>query len=1047
MSDFDRRDFLKLIGAGAGAAAAAGCSDPVEKLIPWVVQPEEITPGLPVVYASTCMECEAACGLHVRTREARPIKLEGNPEHPINRGALCARGQAGIFRTFHPDRFRAPLERRGGKLEPITWEQAATRLGEKLKTAAGRTAVFGSPTGPTLSGLIERWLEAVGGGTRVDYEPFTYEALREAAKAVYGVDSRPIFDLTDTDLVIDFGADALGTGISPVEHARQLMAARDASREAGRNARLVYVGPRLDETASMADEWLPAKPGSEGLVALAVARVTFEERRAAGRPVGGDPELLASVLSDFDANEVAASAGIPADAIRRLGKAVAAAERPAALPPGVALTSRRATAASAAVLVLNAVADGLGRTVRIPAPGSASGGASSFRDVVKLIDAMKSGDVSVLLVHGANPLYSLPPDAGFAEALEKVDYVVSFASMPDETATRADLVLPDHTPLESWGDAAPRPGIRSLVQPTIRPLYDTQALGDTLLATARAMGATAGLPEGSFRVLLEQAWADTDWRAALARGGVFGAMESVADVSVAPSVARLQFKEPQLEGDGAFVLLPVPSPLLGDGRGANLPWLQEIPDPITKIAWQSWAEVSRNTADALGVGPGDVLSIETTYGAVEVPVWPRGGIRDDVVAVAIGQGHTVGLYASLANDGSPDVARGVNVISILPALTDETGGRAWLAARAKVSSAGRYQRLPFTQGTDNKRERLLGERISLVALAKGENPFAANEDVTWGVGPSGQGKKRTVDDAQAAGGPEGADSEHAAASEHHEGPHQIRRAYDPRDDAVEGDPYRWGMTIDVDKCTGCSACVVACYVENNVAVVGEEGVMRSRQMSWLRIERLAGDGYQQLEGGRPGPQNHEELGNTDIRNSPMLCQQCGAAPCEPVCPVFATYHTPSGLNAMIYNRCIGTRYCSNNCPYKVRRFNWFDYQIEGWPEPWPLMLNPDVTVRGQGVMEKCTFCIQRIQAGRLEAKGRGETMVPDGSVKTACQQTCPTQAISFGNLRDDGSEVVAVAKQNEGRAYRALHVLNTRPAITYLAKVAREEEGHGGHHG
>jgi molybdopterin-containing oxidoreductase family iron-sulfur binding subunit len=233
---------------------------------------------------------------------------------------------------------------------------------------------------------------------------------------------------------------------------------------------------------------------------------------------------------------------------------------------------------------------------------------------------------------------------------------------------------------------------------------------------------------------------------------------------------------------------------------------------------------------------------------------------------------------------------------------------------------------------------------------------------------------------------------------------------------------------------------VACYIENNIAVVGEEGVLRNRQMAWLRIERFVGEGYRKLETGRPGPQNHEELGHVDVRNSPMLCQQCGAAPCEPVCPVFATYHSPTGLNGMIYNRCIGTRYCSNNCPYKVRRFNWFDYQIEGWPEPWPLMLNPDVTVRGQGVMEKCTFCIQRIRAAAQSAKAE-DRLIQDAEIRTACQQTCPTDAIVFGNLKDEKSGARARAQQNEGRAYHALHVLNTRPSITYLAKLAREE-GH-----
>ncbi len=1019
MSEIDRREFLKLVGVGAGAAAASGCyrySDLPEKLIPYVVQPEEITPGLPVLYASTCQECSAGCGLHVRTRESRPVKLEGNPEHPVNRGSLCARGQASIGRTYHPDRYRGPLQRGAdGVHAPVSWDEAQRKLAERIAAAPGKVAVLGAPTGPSLSRLIDAWLAAVGGGIRVVYEPFAREAQRGACAAVFGVASHPIFDLSDSDLVIDFGADAIGTGCSPVEHARQLMAARDVAKEEGRTSRLVYVGPRLDETASVADEWIPARPGSEGILALAVARVAFDAARASGISPGGDPALLEGVLAEFAPEAVAERVGVSAEVIRRLGLQVAAAKRAVALPPGIALTSRRALATNAAVLVLDAVAGAVGTRVHIPPVADSP--AASFRDVVKLIDAMKSGDVKVLIVHGANPLYSLPPDTGFAAALENVELVVSLSSLPDETSERAHLILPDHTTLESWGDVAPRPGVRSLVQPAFRPLFDTQAAGDTLLGVARSMGDGVGaqLPAGSFRGIVEAAFADSDWRSALARGGVFGDAVYETISGVVPSIARIEWKEPQLEGDGAWVLLPVPSPLLGDGSGANLPWLQETPDPITKIAWQSWAEISKRSAESLGVRPGDVLSIVTTFGAVEVPVWPRGGIRDDVVALAIGQGHSVGRYASLAGDGKPGVARGVSVISLLPALTDETGGRAWLAARARVSATGRFQRLPFTQGDDNKRQRLLGESISLVALAQGgESPWAANEGRLPSPGA-------VIGDGHA-GAPATPAAAHGAAVAHageHSGPHEMRRAFDPVMDATAEDPFRWGMTIDVDRCTGCSACVVACSIENNVPIVGEEQVRRARQMAWLRIERFVGDGEPTLQAGRPGPQNHEQLGKTDIRNSPMLCQQCGAAPCEPVCPVLATYHTPSGLNGMIYNRCIGTRYCSNNCPYKVRRYNWFDYQIETWPEPMPLMLNPDVTVRAQGVMEKCTFCIQRIQAGRLEAKAAGLVTPADGKILTACQQTCPTGAISFGTLKDDKSRVRMAAAEGSGRAYHA----------------------------
>jgi molybdopterin-containing oxidoreductase family iron-sulfur binding subunit len=344
------------------------------------------------------------------------------------------------------------------------------------------------------------------------------------------------------------------------------------------------------------------------------------------------------------------------------------------------------------------------------------------------------------------------------------------------------------------------------------------------------------------------------------------------------------------------------------------------------------------------------------------------------------------------------------VISLLPPLSDETGGRAWLTTRAKLSATGTHSRVAELQYTDNQRGRQLAEAVTLASLTHGEGE---------------------------------------AHGDH--GSHEIRRPYDASKDATLDSPYRWGMAIDLDRCTGCSACIVACSIENNVPQVGEELVLRSRQMSWLRIERYIGAGEPEWSTGRQRPQDREQLGSVDVRNLPMLCQQCGAAPCEPVCPVLATYHTPEGLNGMIYNRCIGTRYCSNNCPYKVRHFNFFDYQIEAWPEPMRLMLNPDVTVRGQGVMEKCTFCVQRIASARQDAKTAGR-LIADGEVTPACVQTCPTHAIQFGNLKDPESGVSKRAEENAARAYHALHVLNTRPGITYLAKVIRGDEPEGGGH-
>jgi molybdopterin-containing oxidoreductase family iron-sulfur binding subunit len=1014
MSEIDRRNFLKLVGVSAGATAAAGCSDHVEKLIPYVVQPEEITPGIPVIYASTCQECPSGCGLHVRTREGRPVKLEGNPEHPINRGALCARGQASIERTYHPDRYQSPMQRGAdGTLTPITWEEATAQLAARLRAAGGKAQILGGATGPTLGALVEQFAQAVGAGDSVTYEPFAHEALAEAARAVFGVDTRPSFRLSGTDFVLDFGSDFLEGWLSPTEHGRELSEARDIGANADGGARVVAFGPRLSLTVGNADEWFPAVPGSEGILALGIAREVFDRK-------GGEP-LLGGLLAAYSADAVAAKTGVSADAIRRTAAAVAQAKSAVALPPGVGLTSRRATATNAAVLILNQVLGAVGSHVQLGNPSDTPGTPDSYRDVARLIDAMKSGSVAVLLIHGSNPVYSLPQDAGFGSALEKVSFVVSTASMPDETSARAHLILPDNTPLESWGDSAPRAGVRSIVQPTIRPLFDSQSLGDTLLQTARAMGddVAAALPGGSFRAVLETSWSDVDWRGAVARGGVYENAPAPS-VTLSENATRIEFREAELEGSGGFTLLAHPSPLLGDGSGANLAWLQETPDPVISAAWQSWAEISRATADRLGVDTGDVLAITTPYGALEVPAYPRGGIRDDVVALAIGQGHTEGLYASLANDGQPGVARGVNVITLLPALTDESGGRAWLTTKAEVKSAGRHQRLPLTQYTDNKRGRQLGDAITLAALLKGGDAAAEQAADAHGAGHGGEPQ-----------------SGHGGG---HEGPHEIHRPYEPSDDSDAENPYRWGMAIDLDRCNGCSACVVACSIENNIPAVGEEGVLRHRQMTWLRIERYVGTGDQELRTGRPPRIDHEELGKLDVRHSPMMCQHCGAAPCEPVCPVIATYHAGDGLNAMTYNRCIGTRYCSNNCPYKVRRFNWFDYAIEKLPEPVRLRLNPDVTVRGQGVMEKCTFCVQRIAGAGQLAKDEGRP-IADGEAVPACAQTCPTRAISFGNWKDEKSELVQKTQSNRARSYHALHVLNTRPATTYLKKVMRGEEG------
>ena len=1015
MSELDRRDFLKIVGLSAGAAATAGCGDPVDKLIPYVIQPEEITPGIAVVYASTCQECPAACGLHVKTREGRPIKLEGNPEHPINGGRLCARGQAGIGRTYHPDRIEGPASRSGdGSLQAIGWDDAKNKLAAKLGSAAPKTWILGGPVGPSLDGLIDQFVAATGIAGRLTYAPFGQHALIEACKAVFGVSAAPVFDISDADLVLDFGADFLDTGSSPTEHAAQFSKSRDVAVHSDGGARLIAIGARQNLTASNADHWIPAAPGSEGLLALALAKSVADRK-------GSDVASFA--LAGADVNAAVSAAGIERSVFDGIVDKLVSAKHAVALPPGIAASTSAGSAAAAAVLLLNVVVGAVGNLLKVPALDSKP--TSTLKDVIALIAEMKAGNVDCLLIHDLNPVFSLPASAGFKQALSKVDLVVSFASLADETTEAANLLVPDHTSMESWGDASPRPGIRSLVQPTIRPLFNTQALGDTLLSVARAMGDNVAnqLPVGSWKSVVEANWSDTNWRKALARGGVFEVMPT-REVTVAPSAANLRPAAPRLQGSGEFTLVAFPHSYFGDGRGAALPWMQEIPDPVTKLSWNSWAEISFKKAKELGVVFGDVISIDTGIGSVDVSVFPRGGVRDDIVAFPIGQGHTVGHYASMAGDGQPGVARGANVAAILPAAFDEAGGQAYLSTKASITKTGRFRRLALSQWTDNQRKRRLAPEVSIYDLARtgGMAHFAAAAS------------------AAEAGAEHAGDAEHteAAAGGHHfEGP---PFEFDAANDADPGQPYRWGMTIDNDKCTGCGACVAACYIENNGTIVGEGEAIRRREMSWIRIERYVGDGDDDVRDGaerRPTPDG-EILGKNEVRHLPMLCQHCGAAPCEAVCPVIATYHSPEGINAMVYNRCVGTRYCANNCTYKVRRFNYFDYGRLNWPGLLGLMLNPDVTVRGQGVMEKCTFCVQRISAARQPAKDAGRE-IADGDVITACQQACPSDAIEFGNVKDTASVAVQKAKQGKDRAYNALQELNTRPAITYLKQVRREK--------
>ena len=1010
-----RRDFLKVLGVSGAGAGLSGCGPgDVERLLPYVVAPEEITPGVATWYTTVCGGCSAGCGMWVRTREGRAVKLEGNPNHPVSEGAMCARGHATLQHLYNPDRFTAPMVREGERVRPGSWDEAERLMAARLR-ASGNVLVIAGHMGPTMSALVDEFVAAAG-GTRVNYDAVSDAPLREAARIAYGVDGLPVYDIGAARLLLSFGNDFVETGPSPVGHGRGL-ARMSAVDESGAKGRFVYLGARLSVTGLNADEWIPIRPGSEAAVALGMASAM------AG---GGSAGPYANLVSSYSVESAAAASGVSADAIRALAERFVSEGPSLALGPGSGAHHRNATAANLAVMILNQVAGNVGRTVRYVSGGSAA--ATSFADMEEAIRAMAAGEVGAALVIGPNPAYSLPGASGFLEAFEQVPFKVSFVSAPDETSRLADLVVPDRHFLEAWGDAETPSGVVAIQQPVMQavPMFDSKQAGDVLLAVASHLGAQAAAAtfyeylRARHQTALGGAAGDSPaagpgggpggadfevaWREALRTGVlVEGSTEAGTPALRAPDTA-LTFDAPALDGDGDLTLLVHPSPRFGAGELANSPWMQELPDPVSKITWHSWLEMNPRTAELRGIREGDIVQVSSPHGMVEVPVWRYPGIREDAVALAMGGGHTnMGRYAN---------GNGVNAMALLPAVSEQpSGALVTLATNVVVAPTGERRRLATVEGSSEQFDRPLAPAVALAELGQA----AGTEEEAHGE----------LQELQGIGGFAPVPAEEGAPTAF-----PLPGAeYGPYAGAHQGP--RWGMAIDLDKCTGCSACVTACQAENNVPWVGEQQMLMGRDMHWIRIERY----YEHVDA--------TQAGDLDVRFLPMLCQHCGNAPCEPVCPVFATYHTPEGVNAQIYNRCVGTRYCANNCPYKVRVFNFYRY-TDAVPEPLNWQWNPDVTVRDNGVMEKCSFCMQRIRDAENRAALEEGREVRDGEIVPACAQSCPAEAIVFGDVRDPESRVSQVLA-NE-RTYRALdELINTQPAVNYLKKVTFHEVESGAH--
>jgi molybdopterin-containing oxidoreductase family iron-sulfur binding subunit len=959
----ERRAFFKVLAGTGVAAATSGCKPTAQTLLPQVVPNDQIVPGVPAFFATVCRECPGGCGVLAENHDGRVTKLEGNPEHPQSRGALCARGQAGVQGLYHPDRFDGP--RLEGK--PVSWDEAQSLLAERLRALhaagrGGRIALVSQLEGGSLGAFLDAWTQALGTRRRVTFEPFAFEAIRAANRVSFGRDAVPYYALEDANVILSFGADFLETWLPGVDHARQfgrMHALRD-----GRAGTVIHIEPRYSLTAANADRWIRNVPGSEGVLAMAVLKAMVVGHPQQGR--------FADLARDIDLAAAARDSGVSVEVIGEIAHAFGTANPGLAIGGGIAMSGTNATETLVAVNLLNVAAGNVGRTVRF-GPDSAFGRAGAYAEMAALVQAIRAGEIEVLVLgNGVNPAFTSPGGLRMEEALRKVPFVVSFSSLPDETTALAHLILPDTHWLESWGDYSPRVGVVGLMQPAMMPLVQARPMADVLLAVGRSvLGSEEGrgpLPWPSFEAYLKAAWSTrvkTDgWDAALERGGQWSDVAPTAVTLARPVPPRPGVATLEGPPDG-LALIAYPSLRWYDGRSASRAWLQEAPDPMTQIAWDTWVEVPADVAGRLEIRQGDVVRVTSPHGALELPAYVSPTLHPGAVAIPIGQHYAPYHVPRYIGPTGP-----VNPMALLPAATDEvSGGLAFLSVRVTLERTGARRPLAILQATHDQHHRHIAQQIELGAARelelRGRPPEHANLPSMY---------------------PD------------HTYPH-----------------HRWGMAIDLDACTGCSACMIACQAENNVAIVGKAQAAYGRQLHWIRVERWAA--------GDPGHPASVFL--------PMLCQHCEVAPCEPVCPVFAAYRTDEGLNGQVYNRCVGTRYCGNNCPYHVRRFNWYQWE---WPAPLDVQLNPDVTVRQLGVMEKCTMCLQRIIAGKDRARDAGRP-VRDGDILTACQQTCPTQAITFGDLKDGQSRVATLARSPRG--YHVFEELGTRSSVTYLKKVTR----------
>ncbi len=1045
-----RRDFLKYVGFSTAAATlAASCKTPVRKAIPFVNRPENITPGVAKYYASTYVQDGDVLPVVVTVRDGRPIKIEGNELYPHLQGGTSPRAQASVLDLYDMYRLPHPKHNSGKGFLEVSFEQADTQISAALAGVTGPIVLLTSTiVSPSTKEIIKSFLSRYPGSRHVQYDAVSYSGLLQANESTHGKKFIPAYQFDKAKVIVSIGADFLGTWLSPVEFARQYVMGRKIDEKNAGMSKHYQFESFLSMTGASADERFTHRPSETGQVVSALlAAVTggtssaFSDARfQAG---------IQKVARDLNANK------------------------------GAALVVSGSNDPNVQIVVnaINNAVGAYGSTINTNDSLNFRQGVDA--DMVNLVNGMNNGQVGAVIIYGANPAYDYFDAEKFKAGLKKIQVSVSFNEKMDETTELCQYVIPTHHYLESWGDAEPRTGIVSFIQPTIYPLFKTRPFQTSLLKWSRPATPTTipsanpvipGMDATDYENYFRSYWMEklggqqaldkalqdgvllngklisqgssTAMLSPSASGGTYVATDTINSKTerkisdqnpvttgspfngsgVSNAVSALSANK---KGDKTEIILYQNVAML-TGKQAGNPWLLELPDPITKATWDNYAMISTVKARELGINYKnteyeyytDKPLIELTANGkkITLPVLVIPGMDPNTIAVAVGYGRNENFAKAV--DG---VGQNVYPFATFNPSTSTINYFNEVTLSEKTVGSYKIAQIQKHDSYEGRTE-VLKETTLATFKQRPEMYKEWREDLYKDFSPNSGGNA----------------SEKTYRSE--------GTLYTDPDTRTH--EIKWGMSIDLNSCIGCGACVVACHSENNVPVVGKNEVLRAHEMHWLRIDRYFVS----------NEKNEDQLETVIFQ--PMLCQHCDNAPCENVCPVAATMHNSEGMNQMAYNRCIGTRYCANNCPYKVRRFNWGDYTGAsthgvGGPssgtgklnevvhqmndELTRMVINPDVVTRSRGVMEKCTFCVQRTQAGKLKAKMENRHLGGDDIV-SACAQACPTNAIVFGNAFDTSSKVAQIRRNNQERIFHVLEQIHTLPNVSYLAKIRNTEE-------